>query len=543
MEIELLIQKKKEIYCSLIDFIENTDFESLIEIFEKHSIIKDKEEIIHTLQLLSKISDKHHRLPDFIDKLSKIIQYLIRDKKAQIPDYKIYEIFKNNKRILLLLLKQGFIQPNEEIIIDIMETEDKNNFPYSHYLYSGLKTFIDENQTKMIESEIKQRYKEEIANFEEKCEIGENDSYICSLIRKDSVEEFISYVSRTNTPLSIQIQPSIFETNSFLVQNKPTLIEYAFFFGSIQIIQYLKYSNVSLTDSLWLYAIHSNNAEMIHFLEENEIEPQRNGRYRTSNKRYQNVSCPNYGKIFKESIVCHHNAIADYIKDNFLDETQLDDFRLCIIYNCNYYFYPTNIEHIICKSNNEFGFNISELCFSLTQITIPSSVTSIGNSAFEGCSSITQITIPSSVTSISSSVFKGCSSLTQITIPSSVTSIGNSAFEGCSSITQITIPSSVTSISSSVFKGCSSLTQITIPSSVTKIGNSAFEGCSSITQITIPSSVTSIGSYAFYSCSSLTQITFQIPSSLISIGNDAFTGCSSLTQIPIPSSVTSIENY
>ena len=55
---------------------------------------------------------------------------------------------------------------------------------------------------------------------------------------------------------------------------KKCLIEYASFFGSIQIIQYLRYSNVQLMRSMWLYVIHSNNVELVHFLEENEIKPE-----------------------------------------------------------------------------------------------------------------------------------------------------------------------------------------------------------------------------------------------------------------------------
>ena len=149
---------------------------------------------------------------------------------------------------------------------------------------------------------------------------------------------------------------------------------------------------------------------------------------------------------------------------------------------------------IICDS--AFGN-----CDSLSEIVIPSSVTSIGDSAFYGCYSLSEIVIPSSVTSIGDGAFSSCDSLSEIVIPSSVTNVGNGAFSFCSSLSEIVIPSSVTSIGKGVFSGCSSLSEIVIPSSVTSIGDSAFSGCYSLSEIVIPSSVTSIGKGAFsYNC-------------------------------------------
>ena len=168
-------------------------------------------------------------------------------------------------------------------------------------------------------------------------------------------------------------------------------------------------------------------------------------------------------------------------------------------------------------------------CSSLTSITIPNSVTHIGDDAFYGCSNLTSITIPNSVTSIGDYAFCACFRLTSITIPNSVTSIGDLAFSGCSSLTSITIPDSVTSIGDDAFSSCDSLTSVTIPNSVTSIGDYAFSSCDSLTSITIPNSVTSIGDYAFSACSSLTSIT--IPNSVTSIGRNAFRNCSSLTSV------------
>lgn len=210
---------------------------------------------------------------------------------------------------------------------------------------------------------------------------------------------------------------------------------------------------------------------------------------------------------------------------------------------------------------------------SLISVVLPSSVTSIGDSAFRFCSGLTAIAIPSSVTSIGNLAFQSCSGLITVdsnnpnysgldgvlynkaqtiliqcpiskmgsfTIPSSVTSIGDGAFLSCSGLTSITIPSSVASIGGGAFSFCSGLTTIAIPFSVTSIGNGAFAFCSGLTTVVIPSSVTSIGNSAFLSCKGMTTVT--IPSSVTSIGNGAFNYCSGLTSIAIPSSVTLIGN-
>ena len=187
---------------------------------------------------------------------------------------------------------------------------------------------------------------------------------------------------------------------------------------------------------------------------------------------------------------------------------------------------------ISCKRRIQIGGK------DVVNITIPNSITSVGELAFYGCSKLTSVTIPNSVTSIGNGAFEGCSSLTSVTIPNSVTSIGNSAFNDCSKLTSMTIPNSVTSIGQSAFRDCSSLTSLTIGNGVTSIDGYAFYGCSKLTSVTIPNSVTSIGNSAFRSCSGLISVT--IGNSVKSIGNSAFQSCSSLTSLTIGESVTKI---
>ena len=206
-----------------------------------------------------------------------------------------------------------------------------------------------------------------------------------------------------------------------------------------------------------------------------------------------------------------------------------------------------------------------EGCSYLKSVTIPNTVTYIGNWAFWNCYNLKSVTIPSNVTYIGDCAFMNCG-LTSVTIPSNVTYIGNSAFtnseygeianitvangntvydsrNNCNAIIHsgtnelivgcknTVIPNSVTSIGSSAFDLCYNMTSITIPNSVTSIGNGAFNGCSGLTSINFPASVTSIDDNAFIYCSGLTSIT--MPNSVTSIGNSAFYGCVNLTSVTV----------
>lgn len=198
------------------------------------------------------------------------------------------------------------------------------------------------------------------------------------------------------------------------------------------------------------------------------------------------------------------------------------------------------------------GDNAFSGCVNLSAITLPPTITSIGNYAFgysvdnQGypvpCSSLQSIVIPPSVTSIGYYAFSR-SGLTEVILPPSVTSIGTLAFGDCDNLEYVYLPASVTSIEGNAFTGtsiwtievdqenpvydsrggCNAIIQTdinklitgckstVIPDDVLSIGVSAFENATGLTTINLPSSVESIGEYAFANCSGLTTIYAERP--------------------------------
>ena len=223
-------------------------------------------------------------------------------------------------------------------------------------------------------------------------------------------------------------------------------------------------------------------------------------------------------------------------------------------------------------------------CTSLSSITIPNSVKSIGNNAFRGCSGLTSVSIGNSVTSIGYNAFYGCTSLTNVTIPTNVTSIDSYAFNNCTSLTSVTVNAlTPPNLGISVFGNANDCPIYVHCDSVNSYINSwpdiatrikSIEPCNlemmlyvtyiessrlddyikycddtsmyipysnSAETVTYGDCVTSIDNEAFENKYNLKSVT--IPNSVTSIGDSAFRYCSGLTSVSIGNSVTRIGSY
>ncbi|WP_455634609.1 leucine-rich repeat domain-containing protein, partial [Parabacteroides sp.] len=168
---------------------------------------------------------------------------------------------------------------------------------------------------------------------------------------------------------------------------------------------------------------------------------------------------------------------------------------------------------------------------SIKSVTIPNTVTEIGDKAFKECYFLKTVVFEEGGTleAIPTGMFYDCNGLKDVTLPEGLKTIGVSAFLFCSAMTGITIPTTVTTIKSSAFSECDGLASIELPNSVTTLGTSVFYICFGLTSATLPDKITEIPPGIFDSCPLLESIT--IPASVETIGDGAFAECAKLTSI------------
>jgi len=145
-------------------------------------------------------------------------------------------------------------------------------------------------------------------------------------------------------------------------------------------------------------------------------------------------------------------------------------------------------------------------CTSITALTLPPALITVGLNAFRGCTGLTGIAFPPTATTIGDNAFYGCTGLLSVDFGTGIKKIGNDAFSKCTGLTEITLPDNVTSIGTNVFNGCTGLYRVIIGDGLATVNTQAFYDCTGITSVTIGKSVTLISLTAFKNCTGLQEI-------------------------------------
>lgn len=208
---------------------------------------------------------------------------------------------------------------------------------------------------------------------------------------------------------------------------------------------------------------------------------------------------------------------------NHVDSTNNDPYDIeiptelggCTVTGLGEYSFSGYLSAAQSNEPYQFGRNIHS-------VTIPQSVTSIGDYAFSRCEKMDSLTINDATTSIGSWAFDECYKLTTLSLGKNITTIGDYAFLDCHTLDNVTIPPSVTSIGKSAFYRCYALTTLSLGENIEKIGSYAFAECGHLTNVTIPEKVKNIEPYTFGWCTSLKYIT--LPAGLTSF-KDRLVSC------------------
>ena len=176
----------------------------------------------------------------------------------------------------------------------------------------------------------------------------------------------------------------------------------------------------------------------------------------------------------------------------------------------------------------------------LQELTLPTTLQTIGNSAFQGCPYLTgKLDLPAGVTSIGNSAFEG-TNYTSVALPRSLKSIGDSAFYNLPIKQRLNIPESMNSIGAYAFAETAIYGHVTIPDGIEKIGDGAFRN-TQISSMFLPTGITALNWAVFQGCSNLDIV--DVKDNITSMYGYAFDGCTSLTNLRLSPNLTAMGEY
>lgn len=228
MNISDCIDKMKHYQNDILKFLEEDEnaeenFQNMIDNFENEKIQENKQFLKLTLHLIAHISSNFSHKLNFFSKIEKILNYFKNDIKSKYSNIEIFHIFKQSKRILLFLITEQIITLDESIAKKFF-TDKYISFKYPEYFAPEIKPILDsitlDYEKRQKISQLKYFIDYLPKDFEENRKRGENEEYICQLIRDDSIEDFIVHVNKNQISLNSTISVSIYETNKFLLKNK-----------------------------------------------------------------------------------------------------------------------------------------------------------------------------------------------------------------------------------------------------------------------------------------------------------------------------------
>lgn len=246
---------------------------------------------------------------------------------------------------------------------------------------------------------------------------------------------------------------------------------------------------------------------------------------------------------------------------------------------------PKTLTTLIINDENVLGYGSIMNCNSLTSITLNEGLEIIHNRAFEADSGLTNLTIPTTVTSIKENILNKCSGLVSLSVPyighikdnhtgednefgrwfgyepydnsiqvegfsgqtyyitaslehislTNLEYLNDYAFYNCSFLKKVDFLSDIlTTLGNYNFYGCTGLTKIEIPASVKTLNTHIFEGCTGLEEVTNYVGVERLGDFMFKDCTSLGNFDFK--DNILEIGNNTFENCTKLgtTEILYP---------